>query len=180
MPVTRLSRILLCLGLVLAAASPVRGEYVRDQIRINMRVQPGTEYRILRVLQSGDQVAKLSEKPNWVRIRTQDGEEGWVPTGYLTPQVPASVTLPGAKAKLARALDQVGILDSKLQAQTEAITELETLRERNALLETENLQLSGAATWRNLGAGAAIILVGMIIGALIPRGNAARRSRIKL
>ena len=153
---------------------------MRDTIRVNMRTGPGNQFRILKVLGSGDPVSKLAENDSWVNVRTPEGEEGWVPIGYVTPRVPASVSLPRVEAKFAQSQARVEELESKLGGQVDAITELETLRARNLTLEEENDALVGSARWRSMGIGALIAFGGLLVGAMWPRGGAAGRRRIKL
>lgn len=172
--------ILAAFVLALAPMASAQTHYVRDEIRVNMRTGPGNQFRILKVLVSGNPVTKLAENDKWVNVRTPDGEEGWVPVGYVMPKVPASVTLPRVEAKLAQTQSRIEELEGLLGGQTDAITELETLRARNLELETANDQLVGSARWRSMGMGALIALGGLIVGVLWPRGGAASRRRIKL
>ena len=178
MRIRSLITVLLVMGL--APLALAQEHYVRDEIRINMRTGPGNQFRILKVLGSGDAVHKLAENDSWVNVRTPDGDEGWVPVGYVTPKVPASVNLPRVEAKLAQAQARVGALEATLGGQADAITELETLRARNLELEEDNDALVGSARWRSMGIGALIAFGGLLVGAMWPRGGAAGRRRIKL
>jgi len=167
--------------LVLATAgASARAEWVRDEVRINLRAGPGNQYKILKVLASGDRADKIGSVENWTQVRAGDGMEGWVPAGYLTEETPATVLLPEVEAKLNAATEKVSSLDAQLSRQTEAIEELESLRSENELLTAENTKLRWASTWKNLAVGGAIVLVGIIIGLVIPRGGAASRTRLKL
>jgi SH3 domain protein len=174
----------LCAGIVafVGPALSASAEYVRDGIRINLRTQPGNEYRIIDTLASGDRVSKLSEVEDWIRVRVDGGEQlvGWVPKGYLTRDVPASLRLPQIQTKFASARKRIEALEQKLEAQAEAVLELETLRTETATLRTENLQLSGAERWRSLGMGALIAFVGVLVGIVWPRGGTRGARRIKL
>lgn len=172
--------ILAALLLSLAPASQAQTDYVRDQIRINMRTGPGNQYRILRVLVSGDEVTKLRETEDWANVRTPDGVEGWVPAGYVSDEVPPSVRLPRLEARLEQSRARVEELESELETHRAAADELEGLRSRNRELEEHNTTLTRAAMWRNMATGALIALGGLIVGILWPRDRAARTRRIKL
>ncbi len=176
-----LTRALMIAGFLLALVPsvPASADYVRDELHINMRTGPGNQYRILRVLVSGEQVSRLGENDGWVNVRSADGQEGWVPDGYVIPNAPASVALPRVEAKLTQTQAKIEELQAKLATQIEAITELDDLRARNEQLETENMQLVGSAFWKTLGMGALIALGGLIVGAMWPRGG-GRSKRIKL
>ncbi len=170
--------ILALLVLAMAPASLARNEYVRDEIRINLRAGPGDNFRIVRVVVSGNRVERLGERGGWIRVRTGDGEEGWLPDGYLTTSAPASVALPRAQEKLVQAQSQIQELEQQLVGQREERAEAEALRARNAELEKTNE--ARVARWRTMAVGAAIALGGLLLGALWPRGGAARSRRIKL
>jgi SH3 domain protein len=166
-------------ALLAAAAPAAAGEYIRDELRVNMRAGPGLQYKILKMLSSGEEVTRLASNEEWVQVRTSGGKVGWLPLGYLSKTPPPSVALPEVQAKLTQAQTRIEELDSKLATQTSAITELDELRRRNEELEVENQRLSFSATWKNLATGAAIIALGALIGLSIPRGGASR-SRLKL
>ena len=75
-------------------------DWVRDEVQINMRTGPGTQYRITRVLRSGDPVTRLQSTAQWVKVRTAEGQDGWIPAGYTREEPPASLALPETRAKL--------------------------------------------------------------------------------
>ena len=162
------------------APIPAQADYVRDELRINMRSGPGLQYRIVKLLRSGDQVARLTEQDDWVQVRSGEGEEGWVPAGYLSAAPPPSVALPRVQRRLQNAQARVKELDETLEAQSEAVRELETLRTQVEALQSENIRLSGSTRWKELAAGGAIVLVGMLIGALLAKTPRARSRRLKL
>jgi SH3 domain protein len=156
-----------------------RADYVRDEVYIHLRAGPGLQYKILKMLKSGEVVTRLSETDEWIQARTSEGQTGWLPTGYLSAEPPASVALPQLQAQLAQAQSRIEELDKKLASQEQALGELESLRQRSSELEAENARLSVAATWKNMATGVAIMLLGALIGLVIPRGGVSR-TRLKL
>jgi SH3 domain protein len=172
--------ILVLLVAFTAAPVPAQGEYVRDELRINMRSGPGLQYRIVKVLSSGERVARLGEKDDWIQIRGPEGTEGWVPAGYLSPEAPASVALPRVQSRLRDAQTRVQELEGKLAAQSEEVLELETLRSQVKELNSENIRLSGSTRWKELATGGVIVLLGMLIGALLAKTPRTRSRRLKL
>ena len=167
----------LLLGTPLAAGAA----YVRDEIRINLRTGPGTQYRILRGLKSGDELGILGSDSDWENVRTAEGQEGWIPEGYTTPRRPASVKLPESDAKLAKARSEIERLKAQISTQSVEVEELADLRGRVEDLTTSNVELAGSSRWKMLATGGAIVLVGMLIGVLVPRGGGSQRTRrIKL
>ncbi len=170
---------LLIAGAALSVAAQERA-YIRDEIRVNMRAGPGLQFRILRVLTSGEVVRRVAERDDWVQVAIPGGPDGWIESGYVTAQVPPSVVLPQVQDQLTHAEARVRELERKLGGQTVAIAELEKLRARNEGLEATNADLEFSSGWQDMAAGAAIVLVGMVIGLLGARGTARGGRKIKL
>jgi SH3 domain protein len=170
----------IALSLLLALAPLVaRADYVRDEVVVYLRAGPGLEYKILKALKSGDVVKRLSETDEWIQAQTSEGQTGWLPTGYLSAEPPPSVALPQVQAQLAQAQGRIDELEKKLASQGQAMGELDSLRQRSSELENENARLSVAATWKNMATGVAILLLGALVGLVIPRGGVSR-TRLKL
>jgi uncharacterized protein involved in exopolysaccharide biosynthesis len=112
-------------------------------------------------------------------VKGRDGREGFVPAAYVTDEVPASRLLPDLRNKYGEAQREIATLRVELESQTEQVAEVQSLRQRNRVLETENAQLSGASSARQLAMGALIIAAGVLIGIFWPRGSAPR-TRIRL
>ena len=169
-------------ALVLTGAAPVLagGMYVRDELRINMRAGPGLEYRIVKLLRSGDRVEQVETKDDWALVKSPEGEQGWVPSAYLQEEAPASIALPGVRARLKEARGRLDELEHKLGEQDSLALEVETLRSRVKKLEARNARLAEASRWQEITAGGAIVLIGILIGALIPRGGRQRTRRVRL
>jgi SH3 domain protein len=152
---------------------------VRDEIRLQLRSGPGNEYRIIKVLKTGDEVARLEQQDAWLRVRIADGSEGWVPDGFTSAERPARLELPAALQKLHEAEARLTELESRAAQRAEASQELDQLRARVSELETENARLSIGTSARMLLAGGVIAFVGVLAGLWLPRGS-SRARRLKL
>jgi SH3 domain protein len=168
------------LAALFAAPAPASADFVRDELRINMRAGPGLQYRIVKVLSSGEEVARVGARDDWVEVRAGDGSQGWVPAGYLSKEAPPSVTLPKVESRLERAQARVRELEEKLASQQEALTELHAAKSRAEELEVKNIRLSGSTRWKELAAGGGIVLVGMLLGSFLAKANKPRSRRVKL
>lgn len=134
-----------------AGTAEAATRYVSDQLSINLRRGPGNEYRITEMLQSGRQVEVLEESgEGWSRVRTTQGEEGWVLTRFLSDTPAARDRLAAMqervtrleetnaelKQELAQALDgseELGNLKKELVAENESLrSELEEIRDASA------------------------------------------------
>jgi SH3 domain protein len=176
-PAQRIAWLVAALCVATAAA---RADWVDGELRVYMRSGAGLEYRILRALKSGDAVTRLGSAGEWSRVRASDGLEGFVETVYVSNEMPAELELPRAREQLAAAEKQVAELAQTLADQAQKLAELDATRARALELETENARLQGGSRWRELLTGAAIVLFGLLIGAVLPRGGAARARRLKL
>ena len=138
------------------------------------------------MLTTGDEVRVLERGTDWIRVTlAEGGEEGWIPEGYLQTEPPAALQLEEARAELAR-------VRGELEAATSETSRLketgETLASRDGeqraeidRLTQENVELRAGARVPELVAGASILGIGMIVGALLYRGaSRSRPSRIRL
>jgi SH3 domain protein len=169
----------LCLVLLACLSAHVAvADYVDGEVRAHLRSGPGLEFRIMKILPAGTQVQRLGREGDWIRVRMGD-LEGWLPDGYVSAEEPATALLPRAKEKLVSAEGRISELDQKLAAQTAELEQLSSLRERNQVLEADVSRINANARWKSLTAGAGILLVGILIGLVAPRGGGTR-SRLKL
>ena len=114
---------------VSAATKPANGkggkyQYVSDELVITMRTGKSNEHRIVRSLESGTRLRILESDKQYTRVKTENGESGWVLTRFLSPDQPARVLLPPIKAKLEMLEKENAELSASLK---------ETSKERDAL-----------------------------------------------
>ena len=65
--------------------------YVSDNLEASLRNGPGTQYRIIAVVRSGDAVEILEERDGWSHVRSVDGtrqRQGWILSRYLMEREP--------------------------------------------------------------------------------------------
>jgi uncharacterized protein YgiM (DUF1202 family) len=174
------SAVVLAPGLAAAEAAWVRGG-----IRLNLRTEPGTQYRIITGVSTGDAVTILGRTEGWTRVRLADGKTGWIPEGYLESEPPPTV-------QLEKLTDEVTSLRAQLESSRARAAELESTNETLAgrdegqaseinKLKVENTELRASKRWPEWITGASVLAVGMLLGAILHR-NATRRpsSRIRL
>ena len=174
----RVARWLCWVLLLVTAAHVAAADYIDGEVRAHLRAGPGLEFRIMKILPAGSVVQTLGREGEWIHVRHAD-MEGWVPNGFVSNDEPATTLLPRVREKLVSAEGRIAELDQKLVAQTAQLEELAVLRERNRVLESDASRMNATARWKSLTAGAGIVLVGILIGLLAPRGGGTR-SRLKL
>jgi SH3 domain protein len=97
----------------------VEKRYVGDKIWLQLRSGPGSEFRILKALPSGEHLIfrEQTADKNYTKVTTDKGVEGWVLTRFLEDE-------PIAKEKL--------ILSQRELAKVKA--ELDTLKQQTKTL----------------------------------------------
>ncbi|MCH6552201.1 MAG: TIGR04211 family SH3 domain-containing protein [Planctomycetes bacterium] len=173
--------------LLLLSAPAVSAEaaWVRGGIRLNLRTEPGTQFRIIGGVSTGDAVDVIGRIDGWTQIRLPNGSSGWIPEGYLQPKPPPTV-------RLEQLEDEVTKLRAQLEASNAQTAELGATNEilagrdggqRSEIdrLKVENSELRANKRWPEWITGASVLAAGMLLGAILHR-NATRRpsSRIRL
>lgn len=169
---------LLLAALGTAGAAGAETGWVKDELRLNLRSGPGTQYRIIGVIQTGDAVEILARGDGWTKVHAGDTEEGWIPEGYLQPEQPARVALAGAQAEAAELrekLDQITQEAQDLRGSNERIAGRDAEQQSQIeQLTRENFELRAGARWPEWITGAGLLTVGMIMGAILHRINSSR------
>lgn len=131
--------ITLFLVLLVSTSAAAQTRYVSDDLRINMRTGQGDQFRITKILPSGTKMTVLEQGAagEWVRVRTPDGDEGWVRSQYLQEE-------PIARDRLAQAEARIATLSKQRQ---ELGSETSTLEQENQQL-SENLKSARAEVQR--------------------------------
>lgn len=106
----------------------VEKRYVSDKLWLQLRSGPGSDFRILKALPSGEHLIFMeqTEDKNYTKVTTDKGVEGWVLTRFLEDE-------PVAKEKL--------ILSQRELVKVQA--ELNTLKKQSDALSQEKSSLSG-------------------------------------
>src|SRR4029453_11591034 len=121
---------------------------VKGEVILNVRIGPGTEYRPLGAITTGDPVQVLEQAENWTHVRTEKLGEGWIPAGFLQDTAPPIVRLERAESdavKLRARVEQLAAEAERLRTEHaeaakrvgEQTQEIERLTEQNASLRAE-------------------------------------------
>jgi SH3 domain protein len=124
----------LFLGSVASAAAETR--YVSDELTVLLRGGMGTQYRILRMLNTGTPLTILETHDEYYKVRTRQGLEGYVLKQHITADTPKAIVID-------RLEKQIADLREKL-AQTEA--DQKTLRADAETLASTEKELQSVAT----------------------------------
>ncbi len=117
--------------------------YVSDQLLVNLRSGQGSQYRILKILKSGTSMTELEkgETDEWIKVRTQAGDEGWILTQYIQQQPIAAQKLAQAEARIAQLTSGQDTLSSEFdllkEQNREFSSELQAARIENQRITKE-------------------------------------------
>ncbi len=89
--------VLLACGPVLALAETA---YVTDILRLGLHQAEDTTDQPFRTLVSGTELEVLARVPNYARVQTADGQQGWVKSAYLVADKPAQLRVSEVEAAL--------------------------------------------------------------------------------
>ena len=131
------------IGICLMCSSAVgfaETRYVTDLLKLPLRTGPSTEYKILALVVSGQQLAVVEPGENWSMVRLDNGKEGYVLNRYLVAQPTSAVRLEQLESKYAALRQQATALieennrfkeenqtfKSTLDSNEKALTKLDT------------------------------------------------------
>ena len=89
--------VLLVCGPVLTLAETV---YITDILRLGLHEAEDTTDQPFRTLVSGTELEVLARVPNYARVQTADGQQGWVKSAYLVADKPAQLRISEVEAAL--------------------------------------------------------------------------------
>lgn len=179
--------LLLALAVPLFSAPPADANtgWVRGNIRLNLRAGAGTQFKILGAVETGDQMEVLATGESWTRVRTAEGQTGWIPAGYLETEPPPTLRLEQLESETATLRTQLEEIRAEAASLRESNATLASTdsgqREQIESLKIENYELRAGSRYQEWITGALILAGGMIVGAILHR-NSTRRpsSRIRL
>ena len=192
--------ILLCTGNLLAAEF----SYVTDELLLGLYARDNASGERIKSIESGTQLEVIERKRNYARVRTREGDEGWVKAGFLVKEKPAKTlvaeltrenaaltqTLRDTRGKLAKpeaiAAEKIASLTKQLNVSngelTRAKNKIQDLSTRLAETQAE-LELYKPKPaeyridrrWWYIGGAVSLLLVGIIMGMRIVNNRMRRR-----
>lgn len=93
--------------------------YVRDFIVITLRAGMGDEYKVIGNLQTDARLEVLQEEEEFLRVKTEKGEEGWVRSRYITSDVPKPVIIEALRNESEKLKENITALKNKITEMNE-------------------------------------------------------------
>lgn len=127
---------------ILSANVSATTQYVVDELRVVVRTGASTEYKVIKVLNSGASVQVLGKEQNgYKKVRLESGQEGWVLSQYL-------VDIPIARDRLDNAQTRMVTLEAENNRLSEASVALRRYQEQLsadlAAIKAVNTQLENS------------------------------------
>ena len=118
---------------VAAPAAELPRRYVSDKLVLNVYAEPDSSSTRVATIETGDAIGEIESSGSYVRVRLDDGREGWVGASYLTAEMPAAARLRemqgGQKAAVAaaekKAADEIARLKKEAEALQLQLTKLQ-------------------------------------------------------
>ena len=162
-------------ALFLAQTAGAEPAWVKGEVLLNVRVGPGTEYRPLGAITTGDPVEILQQGEGWTQVRSEKAGEGWIPAGFLQDTAPPIVRLERAESETTKLRQRVQELSAEAERlRTEHDEATKRVSEQSQEIERltkQNASLRGEAIWPVMATGAAILVSGGMIGAWLRSGK---------
>jgi SH3 domain protein len=129
--------------------------YVTDLLKLPLRTGPSTEYKILDLVKSGQQLEVVEPGKDWSKVRLPNGKEGYVLNRYLVGQPTSAVQLAKLQVKYTSLRQQsTALIEENNRFKQENKTFKSTLDSNETALnklETDYKELkTGAAEFLNL------------------------------
>jgi SH3 domain protein len=87
-----MKKIIIFITLALSLTTQIFAEtrYVTDRILLGIHTEADASSTLIKSVPSGTELEILITKPGFLKVRLDDGTEGWVSTGFVTVETPAT------------------------------------------------------------------------------------------
>lgn len=139
---------LLILGALLGWATTAAAEtrYISGEVKVNMRKGQGTDFAISQILTTNDKVEVLNDytKSGYSRVRTADGNTGYILTRFLTSEAPPTEQLAALQARV----EDLRAENERLrQSLDESQGQVQAIGTQSSELGSENEALKQRLAW---------------------------------
>lgn len=98
----QISNLFLGLLLIFAGTAAAEVVYVHDYLRLGVRANPDPAESSIAVVATGDALTVLAREGDYIKIRTEEGTEGWVSKNYVSDEAPARILLEQLRGEYAQ------------------------------------------------------------------------------
>ncbi len=148
--------------------------YITDILRLGLHASSDTSDKAFKILVSGDALEVLERNTFYARVRTPDGDEGWVKASYLVSDKPSQAMLKeltternGLKSELTTLQRQLSDQDSLLTQIRDERDTFEQAASSNdsevATLRASNQELSGKIATKRFSIPLLWVIVAIVL-----------------
>lgn len=119
----------ICIGgflMLIAFGVTAQNVYVTDELRLGLHLAEDTSDSAFKTLVSGERLDLLERNRYYARVRTEEGEEGWVKASYLVDDKPAKLRAKEMETTMLEATEKLSVVEQELEAAQAKVGQLET------------------------------------------------------
>jgi len=107
--------IVLACAFIITVTGPANAEkmYVGNRVEVTLRTGPGIDYKIVQMLQSGQEVKVLEPGKDWSRVLAIGGKEGWILSRYISPDTPGDLLLADLTQQHEKLMKHAAVLEEE-------------------------------------------------------------------
>jgi SH3 domain protein len=90
----------LIVATVLAGLARADRRYISDRLIVSLRAAPEKDGMRIRTLISNTPVEVVEESGQYLKVRTEQGEEGWIEKRYISSELPKPIIIDGLKKEI--------------------------------------------------------------------------------
>ena len=79
--------------LISSLSAQAESMYVTDVFKVDLRTGPSTEYKIIKMVESGQKIELIEPGQDWSLVRLNDGKEGWILNRYMISDETSKIKL---------------------------------------------------------------------------------------
>lgn len=130
-------------GLIVAGVAHAETIYVSDRLEASLRRGAGLEFKVIRMVRSGDalEVLETDQAKGYTKVRASNGTEGWILTRYLMDETAARDRLAATVEENTQLRDTISELETQIASLQETSTQqaarIDTLQSDKSTLDEE-------------------------------------------
>ncbi len=162
--------------------------FISDDLFTYFHSGPGTQYRILGSIDSGEEVQVISAEQNgYIQIQDSQNRNGWIDAKYLSDSPGLRVVLAELNEDITDKAMQISSLKEKLAKTSSDLTQLKSqlalIKKDKSSIEKQFAEVSSELdeqafdikkTWFIYGAS--VLIIGLLLGLIIPKFTGKKSS----
>ncbi len=182
------TKILLLILIFVSSVATAATNYVSDNLHTFMHSGPGTKYKIIGSVNTGEHIKIIRKDSNFTLVKDSKGRSGWINSKYVSNQAGLKERLPKLENELTQLKIQLDEYKGNLDSRGSQVSNLENtnlkLKKQLEEIQAQNDELeSKLDTKKNdllmrwFSYGGMVAGVGLLLGLIIPYLIPKRRNK---